>query len=188
MVGGFGILASCLENIDIVIKTGTVSIVNDNGRGIVTANKYSENVGDIVDLTITQKNGFDIDTVKANGILIVGPNSSFELIEGENKVVVTFIAKEVTETIITKTFLVKTLPNKIEYSECDRFNLTCLVINRTITTNGVKGEPLSILDFVTDSLDKSILNTVGEITVNVIKDGSSATSFKAKVKKIRPSN
>ena len=182
MVGGFSVLTSCLDNVEIVIKTGTISIVNDNEKGSVSADKSSGNVGDIIHLTIVAKKDFEIDTVKVNDTLLVGPNYSFKLIEGENKVIVTFKAKEVMEPVITKILSVKTLPTKVQYIEGERLNLTGLLVNEIIKTDGVSGPPIVISDFETDIKEQSILNTLGEITINVTKEGYTATSFKIKVK------
>lgn len=182
MVGGFSVLTSCLDNVEIVIKTGTISIVNDNEKGSASADKSSGNVGDIIHLTIVAKKDFEIDTVKVNDTLLVGPNYSFKLIEGENKVIVTFKAKEVMEPVITKILSVKTLPTKVQYIEGERLNLTGLLVNEIIKTDGVSGPPIVISDFETDIKEQSILNTLGEITINVTKEGYTATSFKIKVK------
>ena len=182
MVGGFSVLTSCLDNVEIVIKTGTISIVNDNEKGSVSADKSSGNVGDIIHLTIVAKKDFEIDTVKVNDTLLVGPNYSFKLIEGENKVIVTFKSKEVMEPVITKILSVKTLPTKVQYIEGERLDLTGLLVNEIIKTDGVSGPPIVISDFETDIKEQSILNTLGEITINVTKEGYTATSFKIKVK------
>lgn len=186
MVGGFSVLTSCLDNVEIVIKTGTISIVNDNEKGSVSADKSSGNVGDIIHLTIVAKKDFEIDTVKVNDTLLVGPNYSFKLIEGENKVIVTFKAKEVMEPVISKILSVKTLPTKVQYIEGERLDLTGLQINEIIENDGIKGEPVAILDYVTDPLDNSELKIVGDIIVNVTKIGYTATSFKINVKKHVP--
>ena len=77
------------------VKKGTVVLSFDNNQGTVTADKTNGDVGQIVTLTITPNEGYEIDSVKANDKVLSGTTYSFKLVEGENNVEVTFKVKAV---------------------------------------------------------------------------------------------
>lgn len=72
------------------VKTGTVTLTYDAEKGTVTADKTSGNVGEEVKLTITANEGYKVSEVKANNVVLTGPEYKFALVEGENTVEVTF--------------------------------------------------------------------------------------------------
>lgn len=86
-----------------IIKKGTVSLSFDSEKGNVVSSITEGEVGTNITLTITCKEGFEIESVKANDTALTGPDYSFVLIEGENKVEVTFkaVVPEVKEYSIT---------------------------------------------------------------------------------------
>lgn len=71
-------------------KTGTVKLNFDNTQGNVTASATEGKVGTAITLTVTPNEGYSVKEVKANNAVLAGPNYAFELVEGENTVVVTF--------------------------------------------------------------------------------------------------
>lgn len=93
LISGVTFLASCNNdetNEKEDEKTGTVTLSFDSTKGSVTASKTSGKVGDLIRLTVTPNDGYEVDEVKANSTVLEGSNYAFNLVEGENKVEVTF--------------------------------------------------------------------------------------------------
>ena len=74
------------------VETGTVVIDEEIANGVVSADKLTGNVGDIVTLTVTPNDGYELETLKANNeVLTVTDNkATFTLVKGENFVTATF--------------------------------------------------------------------------------------------------
>ena len=74
------------------VETGTVVIDEEIANGVVSADKLTGNVGDIVTLTVTPNDGYELESLKANNeVLTVTDNqATFTLVKGENFVTATF--------------------------------------------------------------------------------------------------
>jgi len=72
-------------------KTGTISLVFDSSKGNVNSSIKEGKVGDTVTLSISPNEGYEVEYVEVNGTKISGNSYSFSLIEGENRVVVSFV-------------------------------------------------------------------------------------------------
>ena len=100
LVGGMSAsLVSC-DNGVVVQKKGTVAIEFDASKGEVKASISEGKVGDEVVLQVTPKAGFEVSTIVVNSKNLEAKDGQykFSLVEGENKVVVTFKAKGTVET------------------------------------------------------------------------------------------
>ena len=74
------------------VETGSVVIDEEIANGVVSADKLTGNVGDIVTLTVTPNDGYELKSLKANNeVLTVTDNqATFTLVKGENFVTATF--------------------------------------------------------------------------------------------------
>lgn len=70
-------------------KRGTVVLAFDDDKGSVVADKYEGKVGETIKITVLAGEGYEIGSVKANGVELSAPYS-FVLVEGSNSVEVQF--------------------------------------------------------------------------------------------------
>lgn len=87
------------------VKTGTVVIDTTIEHGSVSANKLSGNVGDVITLTVTPEENYELETLKLNeeALEVKENKATFKLLEGENKITATFKVKEIIDpTPVTK--------------------------------------------------------------------------------------
>ena len=89
---GNNVITASFKEILPPVETGTVVIDEEIANGVVSADKLTGNVGDIVTLTVTPNDGYDLESLKANNeVLTVTDNqATFTLVKGENFVTATF--------------------------------------------------------------------------------------------------
>ena len=89
---GNNVVTASFKEILPPVETGTVVIDEEIANGVVSADKLTGNVGDIVTLTVTPNDGYELETLKANNeVLTVTDNqTTFALVKGENLVTATF--------------------------------------------------------------------------------------------------
>ena len=89
---GNNVITASFKEILPPVVTGTVVIDEEIANGVVSADKLTGNVGDIVTLTVTPNDGYDLESLKANNeVLTVTDNqATFTLVKGENFVTATF--------------------------------------------------------------------------------------------------
>jgi len=107
LISGKNIVTAKFKEVSVEVKTGTV-VISETTNGTVTASKTSGNVGDEITLTVTPNEGYELDTLTANGVDIK-ETKKFTLVEGENTVVATF--KEVTPEVKTGTVVISETTN-----------------------------------------------------------------------------
>ena len=89
---GNNVVTASFKEILPPVETGTVVIDEEIANGVVSADKLTGNVGDIVTLTVTPNDGYELESLKANNeVLTVTDNqATFTLVKGENFVTATF--------------------------------------------------------------------------------------------------
>ena len=89
---GNNVITASFKEILPPVETGTVVIDEEIANGVVNADKLTGNVGDIVTLTVTPNDGYELESLKANNeVLTVNDNqATFTLVKGENFVTATF--------------------------------------------------------------------------------------------------
>ena len=89
---GNNVVTALFKEILPPVETGSVVIDEKITNGVVSADKLTGNVGDIVTLTVTPNDGYELETLKANNeVLTVTDNqATFALVKGENLVTATF--------------------------------------------------------------------------------------------------
>ncbi len=89
---GNNVVTASFKEILPPVETGTVVIDEEIANGVVSADKLTGNVGDIVTLTVTPNDGYKLESLKANNeVLTVTDNqATFTLVKGENFVTASF--------------------------------------------------------------------------------------------------
>ena len=89
---GNNVVTASFKEILPPVEIGTVVIDEEIANGVVSADKLTGNVGDIVTLTVTPNDGYELESLKANNeVLTVTDNqATFTLVKGENFVTATF--------------------------------------------------------------------------------------------------
>ena len=103
---GNNVVTASFKEILAPVETGTVVIDQEIANGVVSADKLTGNVGDIVTLTVTPNDGYELESLKANNeVLTVTDNqATFTLVKGENFVTATF--KEILPPVETGTVVI----------------------------------------------------------------------------------
>ena len=89
---GNNVVTASFKEILPPVETGTVVIDEEIANGVVSADKLTGNVVDIVTLTVTPNDGYKLESLKANNeVLTVTDNqATFTLVKGENFVTASF--------------------------------------------------------------------------------------------------
>lgn len=130
-----------------VIETGTVEITPTT-HGTVVASATSGNVGDVITLTVTPDNGYEIQSVTHNGTALIPISGvyGFSLVKGVNTISATFVEEGHVEPSTEKTYFVKA-PSWWKGSGANTYYQTFGTVTENGPTNGEYGEATTFVSY-----------------------------------------